>query len=91
VSGPPLWAAKGLNGFHIGNVTGRPVGALEIKMSPVTLAILLAILAGVMVLYYMSEREKNAVKRKKRRRFRPQWTRDSARRRDRRKKSQGKS
>ena len=54
-------------------------------MDPMTLAILLCVLAGVLVLFYLSEREKNSVRRKRRRRFRPQWTRDS-KKRDRRKK-----
>jgi hypothetical protein len=53
-------------------------------MDPITTAVLLAILAGVMILYYFSEREKSSVKRKRRRRFRPQWTRNSAKKRDRR-------
>ncbi len=37
--------------------------------------ILVGILAAVLILYYLSEREKRAVRRKLRRRFRPQWTR----------------
>jgi hypothetical protein len=48
-------------------------------------SILLGILAAVLVLYYLSEREKRAVRRKRRRRFRPQWSKrgDETRRRTR--------
>jgi hypothetical protein len=56
-------------------------------MDPMTLVIVLGVLAGVLVLFYLSEREKNSVRRKRKRRFRPQWTRDSAKKRDRRRRS----
>lgn len=46
-------------------------------MDVVTGAILLAVLAGVLILLFLSAREKSAVKRKRRRRFRPQWKRHS--------------
>ena len=60
-------------------------------MDPVLTLILVAVLAGVMILYYFSEREKNAVKRKRKRRFRPHWTKDSAKKRDRRRRSEDES
>ena len=36
-------------------------------------AILIGVLVAVMIFIYLAQREKNAVKRKKRRKFRPEW------------------
>jgi hypothetical protein len=49
-------------------------------------SILLGILAAVLVLFYLGEREKRAVRRKRRRRFLPQWSKrgDESRRSKRR-------
>jgi len=55
-------------------------------MDPVTGAVLLIVLAGVLVALFLSEKEKSAVRRMKRRKFKPQWTRrdgDTRRRRKR--------
>lgn len=37
-------------------------------------AILIGVLVGVLILIYLNQREKNAVRRKRRRRFKPQWS-----------------